>query len=202
VNAEADVLLIFDCCFSFLASRCTNATSRVVEILTAAEGPADPSAFQAGKKAAFTMKFMLEVRRRVREGHKSIEIADVMSKIRRTSPRKIPGYTPRLGSGSITLPPCSATRTPGIEHSPPKPSLLATFSIHVSCTLNNEQLKAISAWIQDLDGEHKMTLEGVKMTDSMGFIFEGHRLCFLRILLEGLRVLGQFEKTSWLNASG
>jgi hypothetical protein len=211
VGAKVDVIMIFDCCYNFLATRTTNPASRIVEILTAGD-ERDPIAFQAGTRASFTSKLAIEIRNRQQLGHKFVEFADVMADLRRTSPVKKPSYVAKLGTGSITLPLVNTAGTAqhhGVGSIQP-PGLLATFSIHVSHTFINSQLRTLVAWLQSLDKDHGLTLEGVKETISMVFIFESSYLCFLRIQgLAGVTLICENKPSdfSWLlrpasNSSG
>lgn len=180
-----DFLVIFDCCYSFLASRAPLPNSRLVEVLTSGDAR-DPIAFPAGTHNSLTFKLLVEIRSRAQRGDKRVEIADAIDTLRQNSPIKKPQYAPKLGLGSITLPlnpamtaisinkPISTSDTPG---------MLATFSIHVSKTFDKQELQALVNWILQLPKTKSATLklESIKETQSMLFIFEGSCLCFSRI---------------------
>jgi hypothetical protein len=62
-QSKIDVLLIFDCCYSFLAGRQLHPSNNV-EVITAGDEARDPIAFAAGLKNSFTCK--LKVGRKAR----------------------------------------------------------------------------------------------------------------------------------------
>jgi hypothetical protein len=111
-------------------------------------------------------------------------MADVIDKLQQSSPVKKPIYASKLGMGSVTLPLNKLESAEG--HSSllsSVPGLLATFSIHVSHTFTNEELTELIKWLEECPRARgsKLKLESVKLTQSMVFIFEIDRLCFLRI---------------------
>ncbi|KAE8377747.1 hypothetical protein BDV26DRAFT_262858, partial [Aspergillus bertholletiae] len=131
LNASVDIIVILDCCYSFLSLRQPNSESRIVEILTAGGKP-DPIAFSPGARLSFTAKLLVNIRTRAQKGDKFVEIAEMMDTIKQASPVKKPCYAAKLGMGSITLPlsPISPAYVPVTR----SPGLLATFSLHVSET--------------------------------------------------------------------
>ncbi|WEW60804.1 hypothetical protein PRK78_006292 [Emydomyces testavorans] len=203
LDVPIDVIIIFDCCYSFLASRNGSTESRNVEILSAGD-ERDPVAFAAGTKNSLTSKLLIEIRSRAQRGDKLVEMADVMNALQQSSPVKKPSYTAKLGIGSITLP--LNTMAPAVTI-PPTPKnvqcLLATFSVHVSKTFNKQELKDLVRWLEESPKGKSATLklESVKATNSMLFIFESSRLCFLRICgLPGVSLICENtpEDFSWL----
>ncbi|KAJ9245641.1 hypothetical protein DTO169E5_360 [Paecilomyces variotii] len=204
-DAPLDIILIFDCCFSFLATRNPSPKSRIVEILTAGDDR-DPIAFSAGTQLSFTSKVLVEVRKRAQNGEKFIEVADLIDTLRKSSPVKTPSYAAKVGMGSITLPLAQIPITPStspMRRNPP--GLLATFSLHVSKTFSRDELKELVKWIgtfPKIKGA-SMKLENVKQTSSMVFIFEASRLSYLRICgLPGMILICENEPAdfSWLFA--
>lgn len=85
LDQPIDIIVIFDCCYSFLAARNTETKSRVVEILSAGD-ERDPVAFAAGTKNSFTSKLLIEIRSRAQQGDKLVEMADVIDKL--SNPRQ------------------------------------------------------------------------------------------------------------------
>jgi hypothetical protein len=204
LDQAVDVVVIFDCCYSFLAARNTNSQSRIVEMLSAGD-ESDPVAFAAGTKNSFTSKLLIEIRSRSQRGDKLVEMADVIDKLQQSSPVKKPGYAALLGIGSITLPLNTTTTAAMPNPTPPKrvPGLLATFSVHVSKTFSKHELKDLVQWLEKMPKVKSagLKLESVKTTNSMLFIFESSRLCFLRICgLPGVNLIceNQPDDFSWL----
>jgi hypothetical protein len=204
LDQPVDIIVIFDCCYSSLAARNTNPQSRIVEILSAGD-KSDPVAFAAGTKNSLTSKLLIEIRSRSQRGDKVVEIADVIDKLQQSSPVKKPGYAATLGISSITLPLNTTTTAAMANPTPPKsvPGLLATFSVHVSKTFNKQELKDLVGWLEKMPKvkSASLKLESVKTTNSMLFIFESSRLCFLRIYgLPGVSLIceNQPDDFSWL----
>ncbi|KAJ9349271.1 hypothetical protein DTO027B9_7671 [Paecilomyces variotii] len=204
-DAPLDIILIFDCCYSFPAARKPNPKSRIVEILTAGDDR-DPIAFSAGTQLSFTSKVLVEVRKRAQNGEKFIEVVDLIDTLRKSSPVKTPSYAAKVGMGSITLPLAQIPITPStspMRRNPPGP--LATFSLHVSKTFSRDELKELVKWIGTFPKTKgaSMKLENVKQTSSLVFIFEASRLSYLRICgLPGMLLICENETAdfSWLFA--
>lgn len=205
LDTPIDVVFIFDCCYSFLATRNATEDSRIVEMIAVA-GPNDPVAFAAGPRNSLTQKLFVEVRARAQNGDKRLEMADVVATLRQSSPVKKPTYTAALGTGSICLPiqrNIQALSTPGQSPTRSVPGLLATFSIHVAKTFGRQELRDLVHWLDQLprsNGE-SLRLENVKVTRSMLFIMEGSLVCFLRICeLPGVKLIceNEPEDFSWL----
>ncbi|KAJ9324540.1 hypothetical protein DTO027B5_7349 [Paecilomyces variotii] len=199
-QVDVDILVIFDCCWSFLASRTMKPGARLVEIITAGD-ERDPIAFESTVKASLTSKLFIEIRQRAQMCHQYVEFTDVISELRRISPLKKPCHASLLGVGSIKLPlnPNSAAMSNSIMGliNQPVAHLAATFSIHVSYTYDAQQLEQLSAWIANLEGDCTLKLEYVKETNSMLFIFEAPYTAFLRIQgLPGVTFLAEHKPSS------
>lgn len=198
-DKPVDVIIVLDCCYSFLATRDANPESRIVEILSAGREAADPIAFAAGTRNSFTSKLLMEVRRRPQQDEKFVEIASVIDTLRATSPVKKPSYAAKVGLGSICLPLTAsavATDTTTID------GLQATFSVHVSHSFTNEDLEDLVEWLENMPkSKCSLKLESVKSTDSMLFVFESNVLCFYRITsLPGVSLICEHRPLdfSWL----
>lgn len=206
IDVTVDIIIILDCCYSFLASRATTEPqTRLAEILTAGDKN-DPIAFGPGRSNSFTSKLLVEIRKRAHAGDRSVEMADVINSVQACSARK-PGYAAKLGIGSVILPLDPSRAVPVKVPTPHVPGLLATFSIHVSKTFNNDELSQISAWIDQLPQVNgvSLKLESVKKTQSMLFIFEASLLSFRRICgLPGITLICENtpDDFSWIIRRG
>ncbi|KAL1884946.1 hypothetical protein Plec18167_001603 [Paecilomyces lecythidis] len=195
-DMPVDILLIFDCCGNFLA-RTLTPDSRLIEIITAGN-KRDSIAFESTRNTSLTFELFMEVRSRARKSHLFVEVVDIVSEIRRTSPVKTPHHTSLLGIGSIRLPlgSNSAAMSNAIMGRiyPPLARYAATFSIHTSHTYDAKELEQLSSWIVNPEGDCKLTLEYVKETSSTLFIFEAPYTAFLRIQgLPGVTLLAEHE---------
>ncbi|KAK2738137.1 hypothetical protein FQN55_000757 [Onygenales sp. PD_40] len=198
-----DFLFIFDCCYSWLATRQPKKGTRIVEILGAGD-ERDPIAFGSGSALSFTAKLLVEVRNRAQRGDKSVRIADMMVHLRHNSPVKKPTYTAKLGVGSITLP----LNQQGLGQSaPPAASmgkgLLATFSVHVKETLSPSELKGLTQWLSKIPESANIgfKLENVKRTYSTVLFFESTRVFYSLLMgLPGFCLICEnvHEDFSWL----
>jgi hypothetical protein len=72
-----DVLLMLDCCYSYLAVRKFNPSSRIVEVIIAGEAR-DPIAFAAGTRNSFTCKLHMESRSIQQQGKEYAEVAEII----------------------------------------------------------------------------------------------------------------------------
>ncbi|KAI2012717.1 hypothetical protein LOZ39_003849 [Ophidiomyces ophidiicola] len=182
VDTHVDVIMILDCCYSFLASRTLKQESRVFEILTAGSNN-DAAAFSAGVRNSFTSKLLVEIHSRAQAGDTFVEMADVMDTLRKTSPLKKPGYASRLGAGSATLPLFPGLASTANTSHPQEPGMLATFSLHVSKIFNNVELEDIAMWLSNMPKVKgaSLKLEGIKITNSMIFIFEASCVSYYRV---------------------
>ena len=184
-NAPLDVLFIFDCCFSFLATREMITGSRIVEVL-AANNSRDPIAFGAKSVHSFTSKLYMEIRRRAHAGDKLIEIADIMDTLQQTAVDKRPSHTAKIGLGSIVLSliPSSSTR-PASSPAPRSygPGLLATFTIHSGEPSDLSEVQQVGKWAEGFPLSKNVSLhyEGANIVNSALFFFEARRLAFMRI---------------------
>ncbi|KAK2812615.1 hypothetical protein FQN50_001259 [Emmonsiellopsis sp. PD_5] len=204
-HEPVDFLFVFDCCYSFLATRQPQKGTRIVEILGAGD-KRDPVAFGNGNALSFTTKLLIDVRNRTQRGDKSIRIADIMIDLRHNSPVKKPTYSAKLGIGSITLP----LNQQGLGQSAnPPPSvampkgLLATFSIHVKQTLSPGELSGLMQWISQVpeNANIGLKLENVKKTNSTVLFFESARVFYFLLMgLPGVCLIceNQHVDFSWL----
>lgn len=180
LDETVDVIIILDCCFSFLASRTARQQHRRVDILCANERR-DPVALGAGTSCSFTSKLLVEARSRAQNGDVTVELSNLIETLREKSPRKKPTYAARLGLGSIILP--LVPTIPSVASRPPAPGLLATFSMHVSDNFTEKELKDLVSWMGMLPKSKSagLKLESIKKTHSMLFIFETNLRSFHRI---------------------
>lgn len=206
-DAPIDVLYIFDCCFSFLATRQINARSRLVEVL-AANDYRNPSAFGPQSAHSLTSKLYLEVRDRAQRGEKMIEIAQIMDKLQQSTVVKTPSHAVKIGLGSIVLPlspfpnPRSATST----SSQPayRPGLLASFTIHTTEPCDEVDIRNAANWAESFPQSKTLSLhyEGSKRVNSTLFFFEVQRLAFLRIAgAPGVTLICENKPYTWNNPS-
>ncbi|KAJ9294601.1 hypothetical protein DTO271G3_6869 [Paecilomyces variotii] len=202
-NESIDIIVMLDCCYSFLASRDIDKNKRLVEFLCAND-TRDPIAFSAGSKNSFTSKLLIEVRSRAQRGEKFVEMTDAITSLQQLSPVKQPIYAAKLGIGSILLP-LNKSPAANAHHSlsTPAPGLMATFSMHVSHNYTREELKEFTRWLRESPKAKtsSLKLESVKITNSMVFIFEIERKCFRRIEgLEGVSLIcdNQAANFDWL----
>lgn len=197
LDEHVDVIIILDCCFAFLASRTNQPNHRRVDILCANE-KRDPIAFAANKANSFTSKILVEARSRAQNGERTIAMSNLIEKLRETSPVKKPTYAGKLGPGSIVLPLVSSV--PSVASRPPVPGLMATFSIHVSENFSDEELRDLVRWIGNLPKSKLATLslEGIKKTNSMVFIFEVTLGSFYRIMgIPGVSLICENQNVSF-----
>ncbi|KAE8160330.1 hypothetical protein BDV40DRAFT_290207 [Aspergillus tamarii] len=138
-----DIVFIFDCCYSYLATRGYRGENRVVEVLAAVDAESK-LAFSAGVRASFTGKLYAEILRRKQLGAKDVELADLIMYLRKESPVKKPAYRILVGVNSLRL---------------------------LAETLTIGQLAAFCDWIWKLPREIGLSLELVFETQSMLMIF-------------------------------
>jgi hypothetical protein len=200
LDEPIDIVIIFDCCYSFLSTRNANTESRKLEIL-AANDVRDPVAFGRDSANSFTSKLLVEIRNRVQRGYDSVELAGVIDALQLSSPVKGPTYSAKLGLGSITipLPELPATSRLRRDISDETSGMQATFLIHVKHYFSDDELKDLVKWIES--SKSTLRLESVKATDSMFFIFVSSRLTFYRIAgLPGASLICEHKPVdySWL----
>lgn len=164
-----DIVFIFDCCYSYLATRGYRGENRVVEVLAAVDAESK-LAFSAGVRASFTGKLYAEILRRKQLGAKDVELADLIMYLRKESPVKKPAYRILVGVNSLRLSIAGDNEQGPIYH-PPGPALQAVFSFRLAETLTIGQLAAFCDWIWKLPREIGLSLELVFETQSMLMIF-------------------------------
>ena len=186
-NAPIDVLFIFDCCFGFLSTRNFNHLSRIVEVV-AGNDERDPEALSAKGALSLTAKLHIELRMRAQQGDKSVEISDLISFLRRTSPIKKPTHSVKLGLGSIVLPldaSSPAAHSSLTAHPPTRPpATLSYFTLHASPTCSSHQVHDIADWVASFPHARNVSLrfEGAKRVQSTLFFLEVSTPAFGRIM--------------------
>ncbi|KAE8309422.1 hypothetical protein BDV41DRAFT_431237 [Aspergillus transmontanensis] len=176
-----DVVLIFDSCYSYLATRGFTGESRVVEILAAVDEKSK-LAFSPGVRASFTGKLYAEILRRKQLGTKDIELADLIAHLRKESPVKKPSYRLLVGGNSLRLTIPGDTEGSSI-HPPPGPAIHAVFSFRLAKSLSIHQLIGFRDWVWKLPREIGLTLDAVYETESMTLMFRAP--CSFWLKLDG-----------------
>ncbi|GMF77963.1 unnamed protein product [Aspergillus oryzae] len=174
-----DVVLIFDSCYSYLVTRGFTGESRVVEILAAVDEKTR-LAFSPGVRASFTGKLYAEIIRRKHLGAKDIELADLITHLRKESPLKKPSYRLLMGANSLRLTIPGDTEG-GPTYQPLGPATHAIFSFRLAKSLSVNQLASFRDWIWQLPRENGLTLEGAYETQSMLLIFEAPYTFWLKL---------------------
>lgn len=173
--ADTDVILILDCCYSHIATRALNPTTRVVEILAASDDRT-PAAL-APPRNTLSGKLRGEISRRKRDGHHFVELSDVMATLRRNSSVVTPTHQVKLGQ-SIRLPLTGTTR---VNPHTITPTLRAVFSVRIVEDLTQQQLDSLITWIQTLPHGYRMELDGVYETTSTLLVFQSSYRLFANI---------------------
>ncbi|OGM51126.1 hypothetical protein ABOM_000159 [Aspergillus bombycis] len=164
--ADTDAVFVLDCCYSHVATRALNPTTRVVEILAASDDH-NPEAFTPPRNT-LTGKLRGEIARRKRDGHHCVVLSDVMATIRGNSPVVKPTHHVKLGV-SVCFPFAGVTY---INPNTIAPSLRAVFSVRIVENINREQLNRFITWIEALPPGFAIELEGVYTTTSTLLIFQ------------------------------
>ncbi|KAL1884485.1 hypothetical protein Plec18167_002075 [Paecilomyces lecythidis] len=168
-DAAVDVIVILDCCYSYLATKGTQPVSRSVDILAAVDANA-PGAFVPGQRVSFSAKLATKVAQLKGAGPQTIDMAELITILRAESPQRKPTHAVPLGVSSARLPfPGSA---PGARPAGP-PALRAVFSIKVDKNFSDQELCNLTAWLHSLSPNVGLTLDGVYKTNSTAFIFQG-----------------------------
>lgn len=174
LDAEVDVVVIMDCCHSYLFTRTANEDHRRVDVLSAGNRE-DPKSYDSCGTFSFTSKLSVEIQKRAQRGDVEIEMAQLVSSIRETSssPVKTPTYAAKLGLGSVVLPiirltPTASTTIPQDTSAFYPSGYLATFSLHIAETLNRSEIDKILHWIHQAPNKETsvLTLENVKTKEN------------------------------------
>jgi len=173
--ADTDAVFILDCCYSHVATRTSNPTTRVVEILSASDDHT-PEALVPPRNT-LTGKLRGEIARRKRDGHHFVILSDVMSTIRENSSVVKPTHHVRLGV-SICFPFTGVTR---INPNTIAPSLRAVFSVRIAENMTQEQLDRFLTWIETLPPRFAMELDAIYTTTSTLLIFQSASALFTNL---------------------
>ncbi|BCS17286.1 uncharacterized protein APUU_10114S [Aspergillus puulaauensis] len=159
---KVDVLFIFDCCYSFIARRAPQPKQRIVEVIAATDEN-QPEAFSSPRNT-ITAKLAGEVKRRERDGHRYVEIADVVATLRdRPNAVKKPSHGLRLGAVSICIP---FSGLVAVDPQRLPSALRVVFGVHIADNLTATTLRSFVNWIRTLPENSSITLEGVYPTAS------------------------------------
>lgn len=97
LDANVDIVVILDCCHSYLFTRTANEGHRRVDVLSAGDRE-DPNAYSSRGTLSFTSRLSVETQKRAQRDDVEIGMADLVSSLRETSsPVKTPTYAARLG---------------------------------------------------------------------------------------------------------
>ncbi|KAJ5688653.1 hypothetical protein N7462_003045 [Penicillium macrosclerotiorum] len=173
--ADTDAVFFLDCCYSHIAIRALNSTTRVVEILAASDD-STPEAF-APPRNTLTGKLRGEIARRKHYGHRFVILSDVMATIRANSPVVKPTHHIKLGV-SACFPFTGVTR---INPNTIAPSLRAVFSVRITENMTREQLDRFITWISTLPPGIDIELDGVYTTTSTLLIFQSAYTLFTNV---------------------
>jgi hypothetical protein len=164
--ADTDSVFVLDCCYSHVATRALNPTTRVVEILSASDDNT-PEAL-APPRNALTGKLRGEIARRKRDGHHFVTLSEVMATIRGNSSVVKPTHHVKLGV-SVCF---SFTGVTRVHPNTIAPSLRVVFSVHIADNMTREQLDRFITWIESLPPGFAMDLDGVYPTNSTLLILQ------------------------------
>ncbi|KAE8378845.1 hypothetical protein BDV26DRAFT_260683 [Aspergillus bertholletiae] len=164
--SNVDVLFVLDCCYSFMATREASTTGRIVEIMsaTARENPrtVTPPA------NTFTNKILDEVGRRHRDGHRYIEIANLVERLRVQGTAIIsPTHCLKTGAASVCIPLAGLA---AVDPTTIPPSLQAVFRVEIVDNMAKVDMERFTDWIRSLPVNVAITLEGIYPTGSMCLI--------------------------------
>lgn len=172
---NTDTVFILDCCYSHVATRALNPSTRTVEILSASDAQT-PEAL-APPRNTLTGKLRGEIARRRRAGHHSVTLSDVMATIRINSSVVKPTHQVRLGV-SVCFPFAGVTR---IDPNTIAPELRAVFSVYIVEHMSQEQAQRFLAWIENLPPAFALELDGIYPTSSTLLIFQGAYALFTNL---------------------
>jgi hypothetical protein len=164
LDAPIDIVFIFDCCYSHAATRTVSSPNRIVEVLAASSFDT-PTANTAEKCASFTGELANEICCRRGRGEHSIELAEMIASLRTRMSKKKPTHGIRLGDNSLRFrfPDIS---TPSCVPLMPSATLSAVFSVHISPSLGEEDLKELAQWIHSLNSDIQLSFETAYETES------------------------------------
>ncbi|KAJ5246220.1 hypothetical protein N7468_001203 [Penicillium chermesinum] len=159
-DADAvDVVYVLDCCYAHKALKALSTDSRLVEVIAATD--ANMPGALGYPRDTLTGKLRGEIARRICDGHKYVEVADLIQTLRANSPVVKPSHGLRKGIGSVCLP------LTGLAQTDPKtlsPSLRALFSVHVTDDMSPKQIEELVIWIGSLPPAFQISLDGVYQT--------------------------------------
>ncbi|KAB8204490.1 hypothetical protein BDV34DRAFT_197232 [Aspergillus parasiticus] len=179
-DSEIDIVFIFDSCFSHVATRNMVNAERIVEVL-AATSPNSPLANAAQGRASFTGKLRNEILYRKGQGHKSVELAEIMDTLITKSPQVIPSYKLLVGVHSLRLELPGGSVSTVVPPSVVEPQYFAVFSVYVAQSLSASGLATLVEWIHSLPRNVGLELDNAYETSSMLFIFRASRYIFLKL---------------------
>jgi hypothetical protein len=173
--ADTDAVFVLDCCYSHVATRALNPTTRVVEILSASDEHT-PEALTPPRNT-LTGKLRGEIARRKRDGHHFVILSDVMATIRGNSSVVRPTHHVKLGV-SVCFPFTGVTQ---INPNTIAPSLRAVFSVRIAENMTREQLDRFVTWIEALPPGFALELDGIYTTTSTLLIFQSAYALFTNL---------------------
>ncbi|RAQ40595.1 hypothetical protein AFGD_008978 [Aspergillus flavus] len=142
-DSEIDIVFIFDSCFSHVATRNMVNTERIVEVL-AATSPNSPLANAAQGRASFTGKLWNEIMYRKVQGHKSVELAELMDTLITKSPQVILSYKLLVGVHSLRLELPGGSVSTAVPPPVIEPQYFAVFSVYVAQSLSASALATLA----------------------------------------------------------
>ncbi|KAJ5223220.1 hypothetical protein N7468_007762 [Penicillium chermesinum] len=172
---DTDTVFVLDCCYSHVATRAYDPTTRVVEILAACDD-SNPIALTPPRNT-LTGKLRGEIARRKHDSHQSVILADVMATIRANSTVVKPTHIVKLGV-SICF---RFTGVMRIDPSTLAPSLRAVFSVRIVENMTREQLERFLTWIETLPLGYTIELDAVYPTTSTLLIFQSAYTVFVNL---------------------
>ncbi|KAJ1712735.1 hypothetical protein NYO67_5091 [Aspergillus flavus] len=179
-DSEIDIVFIFDSCYSHVATRNMVNTERIVEVL-AATSPNSPLANAAQGRASFTGKLRNEIMYRKGQGHKSVELAELIDTLITKSPQVRPSYKLLLGVHSLRLELPGGSVSTVVPPAVVEPQYFAVFSVYVAQSLSASGLATLVEWIHSLPRNIGLALDNAYETFSMLFIFRASRYIFLKL---------------------
>ncbi|KOC14049.1 hypothetical protein AFLA70_24g004781 [Aspergillus flavus AF70] len=179
-DSEIDIVFIFDSCFSHVATRNMVNTERIIEVL-AATSPNSPLFNAAQGRASFTGKLRNEIMYRKGQGHKSVELAELIDTLITKSPQAIPSYKLLVGVHSLRLELPGGSVSTAVPPPVIEPQYFVVFSVYVAQSLSASPLATLTEWIHSLPRNVGLALDNVYPTSSMLFIFRASRYIFLKL---------------------
>jgi hypothetical protein len=146
-----DVVLFFDCCYSFLATRAINAPGRVVGVLAAVDA-SSISANVPGQRVSFTGKLATKVAWLKGQGRQYVDLAELVTSLRdEDSPAKKPSHMLRIRLSLIRLRFPTSPASTQAAAPPSGPGLRAVFHVTVNKSFKSfspDQLKSFLRWLE------------------------------------------------------